>query len=314
VNKKPHNGHPGRLLASALLIALAYLAAPFAARAQDIEPRQWSNTPVGVNFLISGYAYTQGGLGFAPSLPITDPHLQTDNAVLGFARSLDLWGYSGKFDTSVPYTWLSGSADYLGHPTQRTVNGFGDPVFRLSVNLYGAPALGLKDYASYTQDWIVGASLQVSAPSGQYDDTRLVNIGTHRWYFKPNLGVSKAIGPWILEATAEVTFYTDNRNFFHGTTFSQDPLYGIQGHVIRSFRYGIWASVDATYFTGGDTQINGVSNNELQRNWRVGVTLALPLTARNSIKLYGSNGVSARTGDSYKLFGVVWQYHWGGGL
>jgi hypothetical protein len=314
VNKKADNGHPRRLLASAVLVTLAYLAAPSTARAQDIEPRQWSNTPVGVNFLISGYAYTQGGLAFAPSLPISNPHLQTDNGVLGFARSLDLWGFSGKFDTSVPYTWLSGSADYLGHPTQRTVNGFGDPVFRLSVNLYGAPALGLKDFASYKQDWIVGASLQVSAPSGQYDDTRLVNIGTHRWFFKPNLGISKAIGPWILEATAEATFYTDNRNFFHGTTFSQDPLYGLQGHVIRSFRYGIWASVDATYFTGGDTQVNGVPNNELQRNWRVGITLAIPLTARNSIKLYGSNGVSARTGDSYKLFGVLWQYHWGGGL
>jgi hypothetical protein len=314
VNIKADNGRLGRLLASAAIIVLAYLTAPSAARAQDIEPRQWTNTPVGVNFLISGYAYTQGGVAFNPSLPITNPHLQTDNAVLGFARSFDLWGFSAKFDTSVPYTWLSGSADYLGQPVQRSVNGFGDPVFRLSVNLYGAPALGLKDYASYKQDWIVGASLQVSVPSGQYDGTRLVNIGTHRWYFKPNLGVSKAIGPWILEATAEVTFYTDNKDFYHGTTFSQDPLYGLQGHVIRSFSHGIWASVDATYFTGGNTQINGVPNNELQRNWRVGVTLAIPLTARNSIKLYGSNGVSARTDDSYKLFGVVWQYHWGGGL
>jgi hypothetical protein len=141
-----------------------------------------------------------------------------------------------------------------------------------------------------------------------------VNIGTHRWFFKPNLGVSKAIGPWILEATAEVTIYTDNRDFFRGTTLSQDPLYGVQGHVIRSFRYGIWASVDATYFTGGNTQINGVRNNELQRNWRVGVTLAIPLTARNSIKLYASNGVSSRTDDGYKLFGVAWQYRWGGGI
>jgi hypothetical protein len=304
----------GRLLASAALIALAHLAAPSAAWAQDIEPRQWSNTPVDVNFLISGYAYTQGGVAFGPSLPLTSPHLQTDNGVLGFARSLDFWGYSAKFDTSVPYTWLSGSADYLGQPLQRTVDGFGDPVFRLSVNLYGAPALRLNDFASYKQDWIVGASLQVSVPSGQYDETRLVNIGTHRWFFKPNLGVSKAIGPWILEATAEVTIYTDNRDFFRGTTLSQDPLYGVQGHVIRSFRYGIWASVDATYFTGGNTQINGVPNNELQRNWRVGVTLAIPLTPRNSIKLYASNGVSSRTDDGYKLFGVAWQYRWGGGI
>jgi len=249
-----------------------------------------------------------------PSLPVTNPHLETNSGALGFARSLDLWGFSGKFSASVPYTWLSGSADYLERPVQRTVNGFGDPEFELSVNLYGAPAVGLKDFASYKQDWIVGVALKVSAPSGQYDDTRLVNIATHRWFFKPSLGVSKAIGPWIFESTAAATFYTDNPDFYGGATRSQAPLYSLQGHVIRSFRHGIWASVDATYFEGGRSTINGTENNDLQQNWRVGATLALPINARNSIKLYASDGVSARTGDSYKLYGVAWQYRWGGGI
>ena len=185
--------HRMQLLSSAAVIVLACLVAS-GARAQDIEPRKWSDTPVGVNFLIVGYAYTQGGISFDPSLPISNPHLETNSGGLGFARSLDLWGFSGKFNASVPYTWLSGSADYLGRPVQRTVNGFGNPEFELSVNLYGAPAVGMKDFASYKQDWIVGVALKVSAPSGQYDDTRLVNIATHRWFFKPSLGVSKAVG------------------------------------------------------------------------------------------------------------------------
>ena len=251
-----------RLLASVALVALVYLVAASAAHAQDIEPRKWSNTPVGVNFLILGYAYTQGGISFDPSLPINNPHLETNSGGLGFARSLDLWGYSGKFDVFVPYTWLSGSADFLGRPVQRTVNGFGDPEFELSVNLYGAPAMGIKDFASYKQDWIVGVALKVSAPSGQYDDTRRVNIATHRWFFRPSLGVSKAIGRWTLESTAAATFYTDNTDFYGGTTRSQAPLYSIQWHVIRSFRYGIWASVDATYFVGGRTTINGTESND----------------------------------------------------
>ncbi len=303
-----------RLLGGAALIAVTYLMAVSTTRAQDIEPRQWSNAPVGVNFLISDYSYTQGGLSFDPSLPITNPHLETNSSVLGFARSLDLWGYSGKFDAELPYIWLHGSALYLGEPEQRSINGFGDPLFRLSVNLYGAPALRLKDFASYKQDWIVGVALQVSAPSGQYDDTRLVNVGTHRWFFKPSVGISKAIGPWTLEATPAATFYTDNRDFFGGNIRSQAPLYSIQGHVIRSFRYGIWGALDATYFWGGTTTINGTESNDLQRNWRVGATLALPINRRNSIKLYASNGVSARTGDSYKLVGIAWQYRWGGGI
>jgi hypothetical protein len=295
-------------------IALACLLAAPRAWAQNIEPRQWSNAPVGVNFLGVGYANTQGGTEYDPSLPINDPHLETNSGVVGFARSFGLWGDSAKFDTAVPYTWLSGSANYLGRPVQRTVNGFGDPVFRLSINLFGAPALGLKDFASYKQDWIVGVALQVSAPLGQYDDTRLVNLGTHRWFFRPNFGVSKAIGAWILESTTEATLYTNNSDFFGGTTRAQAPIYSLQGHVIRNFSGGIWASVDATYYTGGRSTINEVEVNDLQRNWRVGVTLTLPINARNSLKLYSSDGVSARTGDNYNLAGIAWQYRWGGGI
>ena len=301
------------LHSSAAIIALTCLVAS-GARAQDIEPRKWSDTPVGVNFLILGYAYTQGGIAFDPSLPINNPHLETSSGGLGFARSLDLWDFSGKFSASAPYTWLSGSADYLGRPVQRTVNGFGNPEFELSVNLYGAPAMGMKDFASYQQDWIVGVALKVSAPAGQYDDTRLVNISTNRWFFRPSLGVSKAAGRWILETTAAATFYTDNTDFYGGSTRSQAPIYSLQGHVIRSFRYGIWASADATYYAGGRSTINGTENNDLQQNWRVGATLALPVNKRNSIKLYASDGVSARTGDSYKLYGIAWQYRWGGGI
>lgn len=303
-----------RTLPCAALVVLGYLLAAFATQAQDIEPRQYSNAPVGVNFLVGGYAYTQGGLAFDSSLPVDDPHLETNSGVLGFARALDLWGYSGKVDAAVPYTWLSGDAGYQGETVNRDVNGFGDPLIRLSVNLYGAPALQFRDFASYRQDLIVGAALQVSVPLGQYDDTRLVNIGTHRWFFRPSLGVSKAVGPWIWEATAAATIYTDNTDFFGGMTRSQEPIYSMQGHVIRSFHSGLWASLDATYFTGGSTTIDGVARHDLQRNWRIGATLAVPVNARHSIKLFASDGVSARTGNSYEAIGIVWQYRWGGGI
>jgi hypothetical protein len=284
------------------------------ARAQEIEPREYSNAPVGVNFLIAGYAYTRGGVAFGPSLPITNPNLHTSSAVIAYARVLDLWGMSAKFDATVPYTWLSGSADYRGETVPRTVNGFANSAFRLSVNLYGAPALTLKEFADWHQDLIIGASLRVVAPWGQYDDSKLVNIGTNRWSFKPEVGISKALGLWTLEAQAAATFYTDNDDFFGGNKLSQAPIYSLQGHVIYGFRSGIWASSDATYFTGGRTTVNGVRNSDLQQNWRAGGTLAFPVDRENSIKFYVSKGVSARTGDNYDLIGVAWQYRWGGGL
>jgi hypothetical protein len=122
------------------------------------------------------------------------------------------------------------------------------------------------------------------------------------------------VGPWIWEATAAATFFTDNTDFYGGNRRSQDPLYSMQGHLIRSFRSGMWGALDATYFWGGSTSINGAAHNDLQRNWRVGATFTMPLNVRNSIKLAASDGVSARTGNNYSQFGVYWQYRWGGGI
>ena len=297
-----------------LIAACALLGASHAARAQDIEPRAYSNAPVGVNFLVASYAYARGGLSFDSSVPITDPKLRTNSALFAYARALDLWGMSAKFDMIVPYAWLSGTATYAGQPVEREVSGFGDPRLRLYVNLYGAPALSAKDFARYQQDLIVGASLQVSVPAGQYDNTKVVNLGTNRWFVKPEVGVSKALGRWTLEAAAAVTVFADNDDFLGGGTRSQDPLYSLQGHALYTFPHGVWGSVDATYFAGGRSSLNGVPGNDLQQNWRLGATLAFPVDLRNSIKLYGSHGVSARTGNNYDLLGLAWQYRWGGGL
>lgn len=302
------------LTAARILAACALVTGAAPARAQDIEPRSYSNAPIGVNFVIAGYAYTRGGVAFDPALPAKNPQLETSNAVLAYARVLDFWGRSGKVTAILPYTWLDGTAELAGQTIPRKVDGFADARFGLSVNLYGAPALTLKEFASYQQDLIIGASLQVSVPTGQYDSTKLVNIGLNRFSFTPEVGVSKAIGPWTLELAGGATFYTDNDNYFFGNTRSQAPLYSMHAHVIHNFRSGIWASLDATYLTGGRTTINGTRNQDLQQNWRLGGTLTFPVDARNSIKLYASSGTSSRTGNDYDLVGIAWQYRWGAGL
>jgi hypothetical protein len=187
---------------------LGFALASLGVRAQDLEPRAYVNTPVGLNFLIAGYAYSQGGLSTDPALPIEDAHLKIHGAVVAYARSLDVWGKAGKFDVIVPYAKLSGTALVAGEPRDRECAGFGDPRFRLSVLLYGAPALSLKEFASYRQDTIIGASFQVSAPGGQYDPSRAVNLA-------PTAGRSSRISEsrrrWErspLELSTGVTFYT----------------------------------------------------------------------------------------------------------
>lgn len=297
----------------AALSAVAALGAPGAC-AQELEPRAYSNTPTGLNFLLAGYGYTEGNLSFDPSVPIEDADLRTNSAVVAWARSLGVRGRSAKVDIVVPHTWLSGTALVEGQPRRREVSGFADPRFRYSVNLYGAPALSMQEFSSYRQDIIVGASLQVSVPVGQYDDSKLVNIGTNRWAFKPELGISKAWGAWTVDVAAAAALYTDNTDFLGGSTLSQDPLYSVQGHIVYGFRSGIWLALDGTYYWGGRTSVDDIKADTLKRNTRLGLTVALPVDLRNSVKLLASTGVSSRTGDEYDGLGIFWQYRFGRGF
>jgi Putative MetA-pathway of phenol degradation len=122
----------------------------------------------------------------------------------------------GKFDVILPYAWASGSAKLAGQPREREVSGLGDPRLRFSMLPYGAPALSLAEFADFKPDIIIGKSLEVTAPLGQYDADKLLNIGTNRWSFKPEVGISKTVGPLTLELATGVRFYTDNNDFLDG--------------------------------------------------------------------------------------------------
>jgi hypothetical protein len=298
--------------ALSVLIALGFWTAQ--AVAGEIEPRAYVNTPVGVNFLLAGYVYSDGELSTPGASPIKDAQVTMHTGILAYARSLDVWGSSGKFDVIVPYSDLSGTAMVSGQPRERKVSGFLDPRFRFSVNFYGAPALSLEEFSSYRQDLLFGASVQVSAPLGQYDKDRLVNLGNNRWYVKPDIGISKAWGDFTLELSTGVTFYTDNDDFFGGKKQEQDPVYTSQFHATYNFGRGIWGAVSGTYDYGGRTTVNGVRSDDLQNNSRMGVTLALPVNRNNSIKLYASTAISTTVGNNFDLLGILWQYRWGGGL
>ncbi len=301
-------------LAPAALAAGLIEAGASGALGQSIEPRAYAPAPTGVNFLLAAYTWAEGGPSLDTSIPVRNAKLDVNGPILGYVRSLDLAGKSAKVDVIAPYGRLSGSAIYQDRPVQREVEGFGDPLMRLSVILHGASAMTPAQFQSYRQDVIVGASLQISVPLGQYDPSKLLNLGANRWSFKPELGISKAIGPWTLEGQGAATVFTDNGDFYGGQKRSVSPLYSGQMHAIYSFRSGVWGSFDATYFTGGRTTVNGTLNHDLQQNWRLGLTVAVPITRRNSIKLNASAGVMARTGNNYDLFGIAWQYRWGDGL
>ena len=227
---------------------------------------------------------------------------------------VDLWGKSGKFDVIVPYAHLDGRALVAGLPAERKVSGLVDPLFRLSVNFYGAPALSMKEFTAYRQDLVVGASVQVSAPVGQYDSSKLVNLVTNRWSVKPDIGFSKLFGAFMLDFSAGLSFYTDNNEFAGGQSRKQDPIYSAQANLSYSFGRGAWASLGVTEYRGGQTTVNGVRKDDELSNSRLGAILALPIDRYDSIKFNFSSGISTRIGTSFDTFGIAWQYRWGEGF
>ena len=311
MNRERLSGAPARPLASVSFGLLVLLAAP-AGRAQDLEPQAYANAPVGVNILVVDLSHADGEIATDTSLPIDDAELATRSAVLGYVRTLGIFGRGGKLSVVLPYVSLSGSARVAGEERDRSVTGLGDPRVRLAVNLYGGPALSPAGFAGYQQDLVIGASLRVTAPLGQYDSDRAVNIGTNRWSFKPELGVSKTWwrGRVTTELAGGAAFHTDNRDFL-GATREQDPLYSLQAHVVYRFPRGSWVALDGTYYTGGRTRVDGRSGDDRQGNSRAGVTFSLPITRRQSIKLHASTGISARTGGDFDLLGIAWQLQWG---
>jgi hypothetical protein len=300
---------------AARIVAVALvLGAPSGPRAQVMEPFSYTNAPIGLNFLIAGYGYLWGDVLVDPSLPIKDVDAKVHTAILTYARVLDFWGQSGTVALVAPYAWLTASGEVAGQSRSVDRTGLTDIAMRLTVNLYGAPALTLQQFRDYRQDTIVGVNMLVTAPTGQYDSSRLINIGTNRWSFRPEVGVSKALGRWTVEAAAGVTFYTENDAFLGSNVREQKPLYGLQGHALYTFSPTLWAALDATYYTGGRTSVNGVLNQDLQQNSRWGATLAKSFDKNNSIKLYFNSGVAARTGSNFNAGGIAWQYRWGAGL
>jgi hypothetical protein len=267
-----------------------------------------------MKFLVAGVGYNEGDMLFDPTVPIEGASASMDVGLLAYAQAFSVAGKSAKWAIALPVAALDASGYVSGSFHQRQVTGLADPTIAVSVNFFGAPALSLAEFRRYQQATIVGATLKMTVPVGQYDSDKLINIGTNRWSIKPEIGVSHAMGRWILEGSGSIAWYETNEAFFRGNTLKQELIYSAQGHAIYSHKSGVWGALDATYYVGGQTSINGVrSHNEL-KNWRVGVTAAAPISKYNSIKFSASRGISTRTGTDFDAYLLVWQVRWGAGL
>jgi hypothetical protein len=290
------------------------LVAP-AGSAQELEPRLWANLPVGVNLFAVAAGTSSGNVLVDPSLPVEGANADVELVAVRYLRAIDLLGKAGRIELTVPYTSGDWQGVLDGVPRSRSTSGFADPRIKLSVNLVGSPALRLPEIREYRQRTIVGASLQVIAPLGQYDSSRLVNLGSNRWTLRPQLGLSRAFGShWSLELTGTAWLFGDNDSYFGGQTLEQDPLYALQAHLFYSFRPGVWVALGYAHADGGRTRIDGRLRNDFQRNQRYGGAFAYALSRRHGVQLAVASGLSTRIGADFNTISIAYQYLWGGGM
>ncbi len=140
----------------------------------------------------------------------------------------------------------------------------GDIRLRFAQNLTGGPALTPEAFAQRIPSTTLGASITVVAPTGYYNSAHLVNVGLNRWAFKREIGVSQPLGHWFADAAAGAWLFTANNNFFNGHVLSQEPLWSVQLHAGYYFQQSFWLAADATYYTGGETSIDGIAKHDTQ--------------------------------------------------
>jgi hypothetical protein len=259
------------------------------------------------------YTGNAGGLLFDPSLPVDDAHVTARVPTIALGGSFGAFGRSAQGLAILPYVVADFSGNLSGVAQTRHRSGLADTTYRYSMNIIGAPALHLREYAKYRPKWLVGASVTVTAPTGQYDPNLLINIGTNRWGIKPELGISRFIGKWDLEAAFGAWIYTTNQSYYGGTYRKQDPLGSVQAHVVRFLPRRMWAAFDATYYTGGRSYIGNAIKADYQGNTRFGGTFGMAFGRSQAIRVAFFGGAVTRVGSDINSLSVAYQYFWQAG-
>jgi hypothetical protein len=294
-----------------MAIVAAFVSLGKTSSAQDLEPRAYSSSPVGLNFLVASVGRSTGGVLVDQSLPIENVQAELNVIAAGYGRTFALFGRSALAVVVLPYVWAEATGQIAEATRSTTRSGLADARVKMSVNLFGNAALKPAEFARTRPRPIVGASLTVVPPTGQYYPSKLINLGANRWAVKPELGISYPAGRWTIEGYGGVWFFTENDEFYTGASLrQQDRVIALQGHVSYSLRPQLWLAFNGTWYSGGTTTIDQIKNADLQRNSRVGGTMSFPLSRGHSLKVTYSTGATTRLGTDFNTVAVAWQYAW----
>jgi hypothetical protein len=284
---------------------------PSPVAAQDLVPGAFTPAPVGFNVVSIVGSVNNGDVAFDPALAVEDGRATVGAAVVAYNRTLSIAGRFGSVGVVAP--WVVGHIEgvLLGQFQETSRSGPGDLSARVAINLLGAPAMTREQFVDYRPTTLLGVSVSVGVPVGQYDPARAINIGTNRWTIRPEAGLSRTRGRWTFEGSAGTAFFTDNTDFRQGGRYEQAPIVSMQGHLIYAIRPGMWVAGDGNFWTGGRVTSNGVPAAARQQNSRLGATLAVPIR-RRQLRIAYSLGAYTRVGGDFSSLGVSYSYVWAG--
>jgi hypothetical protein len=286
--------------------------------AQELVPRAYVIAPTHWNAVNVSYSSNVGTVLFDGSVPITSATSNVSALTISYTHAFGFFGRTAAFTAALPYSIGNAQGLVFDVPKSSHLSGLLPAIFRLSANLRGGPAMNAEEFKRWHQKTIIGASFLFVPPTGQYDPTKLINLGSNRWSFRAEVGYSRRMGHWIVDGYGGIWAFTTNPEFFShdqffpGTnTLSQSPIGEFDAHLSYDFRPGLWVSLNGNFWHGGGTNLNGAqSPGTLQTASRVGLTSAIPLNKTQAVKVMFSRGTYVRYPGNYTSIGVGWQYSW----
>jgi hypothetical protein len=298
-----------------LYLASAVFSLGPSANAQFTDPRNYQNAPVGVNQIELAYGYTHADASVDPSIIIVGARLNLNQGTIAYKRYFSLLHRMAWIAPSLPIAGLNGSIS--GTRISGAVVGAGDSSYEMALLLKGGPALSVTEFENYQPTATIGMSLGITAPTGLYDSSRILNLGSSRWSFNPEFAVSYPFGPqqkWALDAYANAAFYTDNISYRGRQILSQEPIPGFEGHISYSFLDSLVASLDSRYAFRGETNVDHVNQNNPQKNFILGSEVIVSLNERNSLSFIVAKALVHENGPTITGFSVKYDYVWGKGF
>ena len=301
----------GRLF-PALLAMTACCWSP-ALHAQFTDPRNYTVAPVGLNQLELDVGHAEADASLDTTLEVVGAHFEQNAGSVSYTHNFAMLGQLAWVQASVPFASVSGSV--AGTDIAGSTTGLGDSSLQLAALLKGGTALSAAEFEKYEPSTTLGLSLTVSAPTGEYNADKLLNLGSNRWSFKPEFAVSKpfgAEGSWVLDLYANVYFFTDD-TAYHGTEIlREEALPGVEGHISHDFTRSLWVSLDLRYSFRGGTIVDNVSQNDPQENLTAGTEVSWSPSSNHSLTFLFAKALMYRNAPAETVVALKYVYSWGG--